>query len=140
MLFTGGCRSFAVPAAARALRISLNKHLNKHALSWRCWSSHYSNTALAGETASSTIDAGSLTSTSSSNRYLHCSHEIGTLFPLPTLFLLDTETCFSLSYPKYDRLLQCPSHKSPPRIEHLVVSQGGSVLEYICEALDLPPL
>ncbi|XP_061347923.1 RNA pseudouridine synthase 6, chloroplastic isoform X2 [Gastrolobium bilobum] len=114
MMFASGCRSFAVPGTARALLISraaLNKHHNKKALSWCFRSSHNSNTALAGETESSTIDDGKLTSTSSSN-----------------------------SYPKYDRLLPCPSQKYPPRVEHLVVSEGGPVLEYICKALDLPPL
>ncbi|TKY72137.1 RNA pseudouridine synthase 6 [Spatholobus suberectus] len=114
MLFAGCCRSLAVPAAARALhnsRAALSKHHSKQAPSWCCRSSHNSNTALAGESESSTTDAGNLTATSSSN-----------------------------SFPKYDRLLPCPSHKTPPRIEHLVVSEGGPVLEYICEALDLPPL
>ncbi|CAK7351081.1 unnamed protein product [Dovyalis caffra] len=43
-------------------------------------------------------------------------------------------------YPEYTRLLPCPSHNSPPRIEHLVVSEEGPVLDYICKALDLPPL
>ncbi|KAF4399613.1 hypothetical protein G4B88_022696 [Cannabis sativa] len=43
-------------------------------------------------------------------------------------------------YPKYDRLLPCPSHNLPPRVEHLVVSEGGRVQDYICKALDLPPL
>ncbi|XP_021294797.1 RNA pseudouridine synthase 6, chloroplastic [Herrania umbratica] len=43
-------------------------------------------------------------------------------------------------YPEYHRLLPCPSHNGPPRVEHLVVSEGGPVLEYICKALDLPPL
>ncbi|CAA3031610.1 RNA pseudouridine synthase 6, chloroplastic isoform X1 [Olea europaea subsp. europaea] len=43
-------------------------------------------------------------------------------------------------YPRYSRLLPCPSHNGPPRVEHLVVSEGGSVLEYICQALSLPPL
>ncbi|XP_075667576.1 RNA pseudouridine synthase 6, chloroplastic isoform X1 [Castanea sativa] len=41
-------------------------------------------------------------------------------------------------YPEYHRLLPCPSDNGPPRIEHLVVSKGGPVQEYICEALDLP--
>ncbi|MBA0720415.1 hypothetical protein Golax_008037 [Gossypium laxum] len=44
------------------------------------------------------------------------------------------------SYHKYDRLLPCPSENGPPRVEHLVVSEGGPVLEYICKSLDLPPL
>ncbi|OMO76757.1 Pseudouridine synthase, RsuA/RluB/C/D/E/F [Corchorus capsularis] len=43
-------------------------------------------------------------------------------------------------YPEYHRLLPCPSENGPPRVEHLVVSEGGPVLEYICKALDLPPL
>ncbi|GMY36927.1 RNA pseudouridine synthase 6, chloroplastic isoform X1 [Fagus crenata] len=43
-------------------------------------------------------------------------------------------------YPEYHRLLPCPSHNGPPRVEHLVISEGGPVLEYICKALDLPPL
>uniref|UniRef100_A0A2N9ISE5 Pseudouridine synthase RsuA/RluA-like domain-containing protein n=1 Tax=Fagus sylvatica TaxID=28930 RepID=A0A2N9ISE5_FAGSY len=43
-------------------------------------------------------------------------------------------------YHEYHRLLPCPSHNGPPRVEHLVVSEGGPVLEYICKALDLPPL
>ncbi|KAF8391509.1 hypothetical protein HHK36_023814 [Tetracentron sinense] len=43
-------------------------------------------------------------------------------------------------YPEYSRLLPCPSQNGPPRVEHLVVSEGGPVLEYICEALDLPSL
>ncbi|RDX60332.1 RNA pseudouridine synthase 6, chloroplastic, partial [Mucuna pruriens] len=114
MLFAGGFRSLAVPAAAGALRISraaLSKHQNKQAPTWCCRSSHNSNTALAGEAEFSTTDAGNLAATSSSN-----------------------------SFPKYDRLLPCPSHKTPPRIEHLVVSDGGPVLEHICKALDLPPL
>ncbi|KAM1005118.1 hypothetical protein ACFX2I_005213 [Malus domestica] len=45
---------------------------------------------------------------------------------------------FQLSYPEYTRLLPCPSDNGPPRIEHLVVSEGGPVLEYICKVLDLP--
>lgn len=40
-------------------------------------------------------------------------------------------------YP-YTRLLPCPSQNGPPRVEHLVVSEGGPVLEYICKNLDLP--
>ncbi|KAL2253277.1 RNA pseudouridine synthase 6, chloroplastic [Sesamum indicum] len=44
------------------------------------------------------------------------------------------------SYPPYGRLLPCPSQNGPPRVEHLVVSKGGPVLEYISSALNLPPL
>ncbi|XP_062161435.1 RNA pseudouridine synthase 6, chloroplastic [Alnus glutinosa] len=43
-------------------------------------------------------------------------------------------------YPDYHRLLPCPSQNGPPRVEHLVVSEGGPVLEFICKVLDLPPL
>ncbi|KAL5775431.1 hypothetical protein ACOSP7_012988 [Xanthoceras sorbifolium] len=43
-------------------------------------------------------------------------------------------------YLEYHRLLPCPPENGPPRVEHLVVSEGGPVLEYICKALDLPPL
>ncbi|GKV16052.1 hypothetical protein SLEP1_g26759 [Rubroshorea leprosula] len=43
-------------------------------------------------------------------------------------------------YPEYHRLLPCPSENGAPRVEHLVVSEGGPVLEYLCKALDLPPL
>ncbi|KAJ7946266.1 RNA pseudouridine synthase 6 chloroplastic [Quillaja saponaria] len=43
-------------------------------------------------------------------------------------------------YPEYQRLLPCPPQNHAPRVEHLVVSEGGPVLEYICKALDLPPL
>ncbi|MQL73729.1 hypothetical protein Taro_006089 [Colocasia esculenta] len=41
---------------------------------------------------------------------------------------------------EYNRLLPCPSQNRPPRVEHLVVSEGGPVLEYICKELDLPYL
>ncbi|XP_065877282.1 RNA pseudouridine synthase 6, chloroplastic-like [Euphorbia lathyris] len=41
---------------------------------------------------------------------------------------------------EYDRLLPCPSFNRPPRVEHLVVLEETRVLDYICQALDLPPL
>ncbi|KAI4371658.1 hypothetical protein MLD38_009985 [Melastoma candidum] len=41
---------------------------------------------------------------------------------------------------EYTRLLPCPQHSGPPRVEHLVVSEGGTVQDFICKALDLPPL
>ncbi|KAL3820684.1 hypothetical protein ACJIZ3_006589 [Penstemon smallii] len=44
------------------------------------------------------------------------------------------------SYPTYTRLLPCPPENGPPRVEHLVVSEGGPVLDYITRALNLPPL
>lgn len=43
-------------------------------------------------------------------------------------------------YPEYSRLLPCPSQSRPPRVEHLVVSEDGVVLDYICKSLNLPPL
>ncbi|XP_028767862.1 RNA pseudouridine synthase 6, chloroplastic isoform X2 [Neltuma alba] len=52
----------------------------------------------------------------------------------------NNSTTTSNGYPKYDRLLPCPSQNWAPRVEHLVVSEGGPVLEYICKALDFPPL
>ncbi|XP_078437159.1 pseudouridine synthase family protein [Wolffia australiana] len=41
---------------------------------------------------------------------------------------------------EYHRLLPCPPHNRPPRVEHLVVFEEGPVLEYICKALNLPSL
>ncbi|KAI6704494.1 hypothetical protein NL676_007456 [Syzygium grande] len=43
---------------------------------------------------------------------------------------------------EYNRLLPCPSHSSPLRVEHLVVPEEreGPALDFICKALDLPPL
>ncbi|ESW19737.1 hypothetical protein PHAVU_006G151200 [Phaseolus vulgaris] len=114
MLFSGVCRSLATPAVARSFRMSraaLRNHQNKNAPSWCCRSSYNSYTAIAAESEFSKTDAENLTATSSSN-----------------------------SLPKYDRLLPCPLHKTPPRVEHLVVSEGGPVLEHICKALELPPL
>ncbi|KAE9594667.1 putative tRNA pseudouridine(65) synthase [Lupinus albus] len=73
---------------------------------------HYNTNAIvAVETNSSTIGAANLTATSSSE-----------------------------SYQNYDRLLPCSSHKSTPRVEHLVVSEEGTVLAFICKSLHLPPL
>jgi len=43
-------------------------------------------------------------------------------------------------YPEYGRLLPCSLHHGQRRVEHLVVSDGGIVLDYICKALHLPPL
>ncbi|KAL8492403.1 hypothetical protein ACS0TY_023840 [Phlomoides rotata] len=57
----------------------------------------------------------------------------------------DISTNISIStsnnrYPPYERLLPCPPENGPPRVEHLAVLKGGPVLEYISNALDLPPL
>ncbi|KAL9258686.1 hypothetical protein AKJ16_DCAP05453 [Drosera capensis] len=41
---------------------------------------------------------------------------------------------------EYHRLLPCPSTHGAPRIEHLVVLEGGSVSQYISKTLDLPLL
>ncbi|XP_023748040.1 RNA pseudouridine synthase 6, chloroplastic [Lactuca sativa] len=42
---------------------------------------------------------------------------------------------------EYGRLLPCPAENVLPRnIEHLVVKEGGPVLDFITKALDLPPL
>lgn len=41
---------------------------------------------------------------------------------------------------EYTRLLPCPLENGPPRVEHLVVSKEGTVLDIICGALNLPPL
>ncbi|GAB4826617.1 hypothetical protein Ancab_033511 [Ancistrocladus abbreviatus] len=47
---------------------------------------------------------------------------------------------FSITYPENCHLVPCPSTTASPRIEHLVVLEGGSVSEYISKALELPPL
>ncbi|KAG9454109.1 hypothetical protein H6P81_007013 [Aristolochia fimbriata] len=52
----------------------------------------------------------------------------------------DVTERFPNGYPEYTRLLPCPSENMPPRIEHLVVSEGGPVLDYICRSLGLPSL
>ncbi|KAL3519499.1 hypothetical protein ACH5RR_017648 [Cinchona calisaya] len=49
-------------------------------------------------------------------------------------------TVSSNGFRKYDRLLPCPSENGPPRVEHLVVKEGGPVLEFVSKSLDLPPL
>ncbi|XP_027087742.1 RNA pseudouridine synthase 6, chloroplastic [Coffea arabica] len=46
----------------------------------------------------------------------------------------------SNGFRRYGRLLPCPSENGPPRVEHLVVKEGGPVLDYISNSLDLPPL
>ncbi|KAL8214713.1 hypothetical protein R6Q57_004162 [Mikania cordata] len=43
-------------------------------------------------------------------------------------------------YSEYGRLLPCPAENFQPRIEHLVVKEGGTILNFITKALDLPPL
>ncbi|KAG4956232.1 hypothetical protein JHK85_042612 [Glycine max] len=83
MLFSGSCRSLAMPAAARAVRISraaLVNNRNKHPPSWCCRSSHNSNTALAGEAEFLTTDAGILNATSSSDRYVSDLIQFGAVY------------------------------------------------------------
>nr|GEW71468.1 RNA pseudouridine synthase 6, chloroplastic-like [Tanacetum cinerariifolium] len=46
----------------------------------------------------------------------------------------------STRYPEYGRLLPCPKENFQPRIEHLVVREGGTILDFITKTLDLPPL
>ncbi|KAI9124316.1 hypothetical protein K1719_005616 [Acacia pycnantha] len=81
------------------------------------------------------------------NHTIECCSPINTLSPALTS---DSESSrsdltgsptssSSTGYPRHDRLLPCPSPNSAPRIEHLVVSEDGPVLEYICKALDFPP-
>ncbi|KAL5730863.1 hypothetical protein ACHQM5_003649 [Ranunculus cassubicifolius] len=51
-----------------------------------------------------------------------------------------TSTASLDSFPEYGRLLPCPLENGPPRVEHLVVSEGGPVLDFIVKSLNLPPL
>eukprot|EP00252_Welwitschia_mirabilis_P014588 TRINITY_DN3204_c0_g1_i3.p1 TRINITY_DN3204_c0_g1~~TRINITY_DN3204_c0_g1_i3.p1 ORF type:complete len:391 (-),score=54.75 TRINITY_DN3204_c0_g1_i3:122-1294(-) len=43
-------------------------------------------------------------------------------------------------YPKYQRLLPCPSEVWEPRVEHLVADKRGNVVEIVSEKLDLPSM
>lgn len=57
------------------------------------------------------------------------------------VFRFDKHTDFFFSHEEYGRLLPCPAENVLPRnIEHLVVKEGGPVLDFITKALDLPPL
>ncbi|KAK1426567.1 hypothetical protein QVD17_15243 [Tagetes erecta] len=49
-------------------------------------------------------------------------------------------TLNSIRHEEYGRLLPCPSKNVVPRIEHLVVREEGSILDFITKSLDLPPL
>ncbi|XP_047945125.1 RNA pseudouridine synthase 6, chloroplastic-like [Salvia hispanica] len=69
------------------------------------------------------------------NRNLSCRSTA----PAHTSTKMSIPTCDN-SYPPYERLLPCPSQNGPPRVEHMVVLEGGPVLEYISKALDIPPL
>ncbi|XP_024046025.1 RNA pseudouridine synthase 6, chloroplastic isoform X3 [Citrus clementina] len=78
---------------------------------------------------------------SSSNRNFVCESWKRHVFThTDTTATAAAATPSSYGYPEYHRLLPCPSQNCPPRVEHLVVSEGGPVLEYICRELNLPPL
>ncbi|KAH9796435.1 RNA pseudouridine synthase 6 [Citrus sinensis] len=78
---------------------------------------------------------------SSSNRNFVCESWKRHVFThTDTAAIAAATTPSSYGYPEYHRLLPCPSQNCPPRVEHLVVSEGGPVLEYICRELNLPPL
>ncbi|GMH05324.1 hypothetical protein Nepgr_007164 [Nepenthes gracilis] len=63
------------------------------------------------------------------------------VFETPSFPIDTTPSASSVNgYPEYHRLFPCSSNGGPPRIEHLVVSEGGIASEYISKALDLPPL
>ncbi|KAJ0829075.1 hypothetical protein HanLR1_Chr00c0042g0698661 [Helianthus annuus] len=51
-----------------------------------------------------------------------------------------TSTVSTQRYSEYGRLLPCPAESFQPRIEHLVVREEGTILDFITKALDLPPL
>ncbi|KAG2688244.1 hypothetical protein I3843_09G087100 [Carya illinoinensis] len=112
-ILANGCRSFSLPMAlARTLATS-------HA----AFVKHYDNKNVTAWSSSS-----------------GCSQSNGRVFACASSSSGVTTAAAVKCYPEYDRLLPCPSHNGPPRVEHLVVSEGGPVQEYICKALDLPPL
>nr|XP_010938616.1 RNA pseudouridine synthase 6, chloroplastic [Elaeis guineensis] len=61
-------------------------------------------------------------------------------FKAEAIAVESTASALANGYPEYKRLLPCPSQNQPPRVEHLVVSEEGVVLDYISKALHLPPL
>ncbi|KAB2601017.1 RNA pseudouridine synthase 6 [Pyrus ussuriensis x Pyrus communis] len=111
-MLANGCRSFSAPAAlVRTLaltHVALSEHSNSYRHVKVAWFSRSSNKRKSAR-QSLKQDVSQPTAVSSAN-----------------------------GYPEYTRLLPCPSDNGPPRIEHLVVSEGGPVLEYICKVLDLP--
>ncbi|KAK4258977.1 hypothetical protein QN277_005362 [Acacia crassicarpa] len=112
-MVVSGCRSFLVSLSlARTLQIS-HSSLNNHNINYAikcCSPINTLSPALTSDSEPSRSDLASSPTSSSST-----------------------------GYPRHDRLLPCPSPNSAPRIEHLVVSEDGPVLEYICKALDFPP-
>ncbi|XP_048447086.1 RNA pseudouridine synthase 6, chloroplastic [Pyrus x bretschneideri] len=111
-MLANGCRTFSAPAAlVRTLaltHVALSEHSNSYRHGKVAWFSRSSNKRKSAR-QSLKHDVSQPTAVSSAN-----------------------------GYPEYTRLLPCPSDNGPPRIEHLVVSEGGPVLEYICKVLDLP--
>ncbi|KAI9075636.1 hypothetical protein K1719_042386 [Acacia pycnantha] len=111
-MLASGCRSLGMPMALlRTLDISHSALIKHYNKRSLKWCHPRSSHNSAFASESSRVYSNNSTTTSSSNGYL-----------------------------KYDRLLPCPSQNCPPRVEHLVVSEGGPVSEYICKALDFPPL
>ncbi|KAK9267502.1 hypothetical protein L1049_009930 [Liquidambar formosana] len=113
-LWTSNCRSFGPPVAlvrTFASTYALNKHR------------HHKNATLYSLNRNK-------------RKLLTCKSSSTS----PDITATATTTSSVNGYPEYHRLLPCPSQNGPPRIEHLVVSEGGPVSEYISKALDLPPL
>ncbi|CAA7054710.1 unnamed protein product [Microthlaspi erraticum] len=79
---------------------------------------------------------------------IHSPRFISSSKRLTCLSLLQTDshnqTTLSSSsnfgYPEYNRLMPCPAHNIPPRIEHMVVLEDVLVADFISKHLDLPPL
>ncbi|KAK4258976.1 hypothetical protein QN277_005361 [Acacia crassicarpa] len=112
VMLASGCRSLGMPMALlRTLDISHSALIKHYNKRSLKWCHPRSSHNSALASESSRVYSNNSTTTSSLN-----------------------------GYPKYDRLLPCPSQNCPPRVEHLVVSEGGPVSEYICKALDFPPL
>ncbi|WCJ20255.1 hypothetical protein M5689_002502 [Euphorbia peplus] len=72
-------------------------------------------------------------SLSSNRRFFAC--QSSKLEPYYTATDSSVNNCF-----EYDRLFPCPTLNRPLRVEHLVVLEDTRVLDYICKALNLPPL
>ncbi|XP_021597322.1 RNA pseudouridine synthase 6, chloroplastic isoform X2 [Manihot esculenta] len=111
-IFAGGCRSFGAPVTALRTLASTHTYL---------FNKHQNNNSLAWFSLSSRKGTFSY---ASSGAEVTCT----------------TTSSSANGYLDYDRLLPCPSHNRPPRVEHLVVLEEGPVLDYICKALNLPHL
>ncbi|KAF8096942.1 hypothetical protein N665_0298s0012 [Sinapis alba] len=77
--------------------------------------------------------------------YKHTPRSLSSSRRLTCLSSLQTDstnqtTLSSSGYPEYNRLLPCPAHNFPPRIEHMVVLEDVRVADYISKELNLPPL